>query len=87
MSRANEVVYAALASVKGVSPEAPPTSSLTKDLGLESIDVVDLFFEIEQACGIVVELNQVISHSQGKARRFDEITVEDLVAYLAERGC
>lgn len=30
------------------------SSSLTRDLGLESIDVVDLFFEIEQSTGVVI---------------------------------
>jgi acyl carrier protein len=83
MSQAQTAVYNALASIKGVSAEVPPTASLTRDLGLESIDVVDLFFEIEQSTGIVVELNQLIGHMRGPAgRRFEEVTIQDLVDYL-----
>lgn len=76
-----EAVYGALATVKGVTSDRPASSTLTGDLGLESIDVVDLFFEIEQSTGVVVELNQVLRSSAG--RRFEDLTIQDLVDYLA----
>ena len=52
-----DAVYTALETVKNVPRDAPPESSLTRDLGLESIDIVDLFFEIEQATGTTIEIN------------------------------
>ena len=84
MSKASETVYAALEAVKGISQGASPQASLTRDLGLESIDMVDLFFEIEQATGVVVELNQLIGSSQGR-RRFEEIALQDLIDFLEPR--
>lgn len=85
MSAANhrDAVYDSLAKVKGGVAEVAPTATLTGDLGLESIDVVDLFFEIEQATGIVVELNLLIGEMRGtRGRRFEEITIQDVVDYL-----
>jgi len=87
MSDPRNTVYTALETVKGVSPEAPPESSLTRDLGLESIDIVDLFFEIEQATGVVIELNQMMQHSSGRSgRRFEDITIQDLIDFLSQHG-
>ena len=81
-----DAVYSALESVKGVARSAPVTSSLTRDLGLESIDVVDLFFEIEQSTGVIIELNQIMGEMASKSgRRFDDLSIEDLVAYLSVR--
>lgn len=83
MSDPTSAVYAALASIKGVDAAVAPTASLTRDLGLESIDVVDLFFEIEQSTGIVIELNQLVGEMRGsQGRRFEEVTIQDLVDYL-----
>lgn len=85
-NKAREAVYSALEAVKGVPATAPAEASLTGDLGLESIDIVDLFFEIEQATGVVIELNlMVASVRDGAKRRFDEITIQDVVDYLAGR--
>lgn len=77
-TKAREAVYTALDIVKGVPSTASPQASLIRDLGLESIDIVDLFFEIEQATGIVVELNQVRS-----VRRFEDISIQNLIDYLS----
>jgi len=86
-SSAEEAVYAALETVKDVPRSAPSTSSLTRDLGLESIDIVDLFFEIEQATGKVIELNQLLSQGQARTgRRFEDISVQDIIDFLARQG-
>lgn len=86
MSAGREAVYAALETVKGIARTAPESSSLTRDLGLESIDIVDLFFEIEQSTGVVIELNQVIGSAQGSGRRFADVSIQDLIDYLAARA-
>ena len=86
MSAGREAVYAALEAVKGIAGTAPESSSLPRDLGLESIDVVDLFFEIEQSTGVVIELNQVIGNAQGSGRRFEDVSIQDLIDYLAARA-
>lgn len=86
-SSAEEAVYAALEIVKDVPRTSPSESSLTRDLGLESIDIVDLFFEIEQATGTVIELNQVLGQAQSKqGRRFEDISIQDIIDYLASHG-
>lgn len=82
-----QTVYQALSIVKGVTPDAAPDSSLTRDLGLESIDIVDLFFEIEQSTGVVIELNQILSQSSSRSgRRFEDISIQDLVDFLSQHG-
>lgn len=78
-----ESVYAALQSVKGVPASAAVTTTLTRELGLESIDIVDLFFEIEQSTGVVIELNQLVGQMGGAAgRRFEDVSIQDLIDYL-----
>lgn len=87
MTEPKTAVYNALASIKGVAASVPPEASLTRDIGLESIDVVDLFFELEQSTGVVVELNQLIGQMRGSAgRRFEEVTIQDLIDYLHSHG-
>lgn len=86
-SSAEDAVYAALETVKDVPRSAPASSSLTRDLGLESIDIVDLFFEIEQATGKVIELNQLLSQGQTRqGRRFEDISVQDIIDFLARQS-
>ena len=84
-SSCEEAVYAALETVKNVPRSASIDSSLTRDLGLESIDIVDLFFEIEQSTGTVIEINQLLSQAQATSsgRRFEDISIQDVVDFLA----
>ena len=78
-----DCVYSALERVKGVLPSVPITASLTRDLGLESIDVVDLLFEIEQSSGVVIELSQIVGEMSGTTgRRYAELSIQDLVDKL-----
>ncbi|MBX3169466.1 MAG: hypothetical protein KF760_18845 [Candidatus Eremiobacteraeota bacterium] len=84
-SSCEDAVYTALETVKNIPRSASPESSLTRDLGLESIDIVDLFFEIEQATGTTIEINQLLSQAQAKSsgRRFEDISIQDVVDFLA----
>jgi acyl carrier protein len=85
-ARSKEAIFAALAAVKGVAPNLSTQLSLIKDLDFESIDVVDFFFEIEQTTGVVIELNQVMGQGGGGGRRFDSLTIQDLIDYLAHHN-
>ena len=52
-SAIEERVLALLAQMKGVSPEAVrPESSLEKDLGLDSLAMLDFFFALEEEFGV-----------------------------------
>jgi len=82
-----DAVYTALETVRNIPRSAPSSSSLTRDLGLESIDIVDLFFEIEQATGVVIEMNQILAQGQSaQGRRFEDISVQDIIDFLDRRG-
>jgi acyl carrier protein len=71
-------------NVKGdVSEGENDNLRITQDLGFESIDVVDLLFEVEQLSGIMItfgDLNIYIKARTGG--RFQNLTVKDLIDYL-----
>jgi acyl carrier protein len=81
---AQKAVLQAVETVKGLSEGVEFHYSLTKDLGLESIDVVDLFFEIEQATGKSVELSQLVNRDGSTGRRFEDVTLQDVVTHLTQ---
>ncbi|MBT9582202.1 acyl carrier protein [bacterium] len=83
IEEAKSAVYEALQAVRGVSDGVELSASLTRDLGLESIDVVDLFFEIEQGTGVVIELTQLVNRPGTGGRRFEAVCLQDLVDYLS----
>jgi acyl carrier protein len=78
------IVTAAVAEVSG-APEAElrDDSKLFQDLGLESIDIVDIFFEIERRLPKKMNLIQALRDRQG-AVRFD-ISVGEMVQLIEER--
>lgn len=56
---------------------------LVSDYGFESIDVIDLFFEIQSRTQIEIDINEmavIIGGSDG--RRFNDITIKDVLHYL-----
>ena len=56
---------------------------LVSDYGFESIDVIDLFFEIQTRTQIEIDINEmsvIIGGSEG--RRFNDITISDVINYL-----
>lgn len=75
-------LVAAIRTVKQIPGDIQPDQALMADLGLASIDMVDLFFEIEQATGQVVELNRLVAGLSGE-KRFSQVTVRDLHRHLS----
>ena len=61
---------------RGIESEISPNSSLTEDLGLDSLDVIELMSAFEEEFGIEIP--------DEDAERLDR--VEDIVRYLEERG-
>jgi acyl carrier protein len=57
---------------------------LISDYGLESIDILDLLFEIEQTTGISINLSEAFSvqrKDQGQGKQFD-LSIDEIVDYL-----
>ena len=61
---------------RGIESEINPDSSLTEDLGLDSLDVIELMSAFEEEFGI--EIPDEDAERLGK--------IEDIVRYLKERG-
>lgn len=56
---------------------------LTNDFRFESIDIIDLFFELEQKTKLSIDLNEVAMILKNeKGRRFNDIKVSDIIKYL-----
>lgn len=63
-----------------------PESLLVGDLGLESIDFLDISSELENSLGREVdfkEMAEFISKSSGRAREMKDMSVRDLIQYVA----
>ncbi|QDV35407.1 acyl carrier protein [Tautonia plasticadhaerens] len=72
-----DAVCALIRSVVKLDPSVPiaPESTLVDDLGVDSLDLVSVFLEVQDAFGVVVDeedLNGIVS-------------VADLVAYVEGR--
>jgi acyl carrier protein len=58
-------------------------TKIVEDLGLESIDFVDFIFELEKAVNLKIDIVHLsVALSQGTAKRFREVKVADIAAYL-----
>jgi acyl carrier protein len=76
-------IVGAIRKVKTVNKEISDDSLLVADLNFESIDVVDLIFELEEATGCrisMVEFNQhMFANMQGTSR---DVTVAQIKQFL-----
>ena len=61
---------------RGIESEINPDSFLTEDLGLDSLDVIELISAFEEEFGIEIP--------DEDAEKLDR--VEDIIRYLKERG-
>lgn len=60
---------------------------LVTDYGLESIDIIDLFFEIQQKTNIEIDINEIATIIGGtEGRRFNDISINDIVNYLESKS-
>jgi acyl carrier protein len=62
-----------------------PTSKLIGDLGLESIDFLDLSSEIENTIGFELDFKEVVEHlkqATGGAADVKAVTVQNLIDFI-----
>lgn len=58
-----------------------------KDLGLSSLDVVDVGFELEQITGLQVRLNDVFLAQEAKGiHKAQDVFIRDIAHYLVQLG-
>jgi len=65
-----------------------PESRLMDDLGLESIDLLDVSSELENSLGWELDFREVaenMSAASGKSVDMKSIKVQDLITYIAKR--
>ena len=63
-----------------------PQTRLIKDLGIESIDMVDIAYELEQILSTEVDFADVLRFAREKAKDRDyELKVQDIVDFLKSR--
>jgi acyl carrier protein len=66
--------------------EIKSDSKLVSDLGLESIDIIDIFFEIGEEVGVDLDLNEIAEKIGGtEGRRFNDIQIMDIISYINEK--
>lgn len=62
-----------------------PTSKLISDLGLESIDFLDLSSEIENTVGFELDFKEVVEYlktTTGSAADIKAVTVQNLIDFI-----
>lgn len=60
-----------------------PNSKIIEDLGLESIDFIDLIFELERQYKVEIDLNLLgLELARYKERRFTEVRIADLQEFI-----
>lgn len=60
-----------------------PNSKIIEDLGLESIDFIDLIFELERRYKVEIDLNLLgLELARYKERRFTEVRIADLQEFI-----
>ncbi|RYZ86103.1 MAG: acyl carrier protein [Proteobacteria bacterium] len=80
---ANKAVYAGLIKFKASLANARDDQKLVSELGLESIDIVDLLFEVEQMTGVTVELSELLNFTRSQSqKRFQDLTIRDIASYI-----
>lgn len=82
-----QAIVEALAEITRREPgQFAPGMRLVSDLGLESIDTIDLLFEVEKRLGLKVnaaDVFQDLRRGQGRRNNFD-VGLEELALYLVE---
>ena len=62
-------------------------ASLVQGYGFESLDIIDLFFEVQRITGIEIDLTEMaVKIGALEGRRFNDLTVEDLLQFLIEKA-
>lgn len=80
-------VSAAIKIIRPNSKEVKLDTKIVGDLGFESIDIIDLFFEIQSRTGVEIDLNEIAANiGNFEGRRFEDIKVSDIVDYLQKKS-
>jgi len=80
-------VSAAIKIIRPNSKEVQLDTKIVGDLGFESIDIIDLFFEIQSRTGVEIDLNEIAANiGNFEGRRFEDIKVTDIVDYLQKKS-
>lgn len=80
------ILEAVEAVTRRPSSSLTPTTKMITDLGLESIDTIDLLFEIEKRLGLSINLAEVFQNQRrtsGQRQQFD-LELGELARYLVD---
>jgi acyl carrier protein len=76
-----DAVSAAVGDALGLEPdEVSPTSTITGELGAESIDLLDILFRIERLTGVRIQAGDLAAHIQGGMSDEEFGTEDDMVS-------
>jgi acyl carrier protein len=76
-------IETAVSQVLNTKPgEISPTSTFRGDLGAESIDMIDISFEIEKQTGKELDFKEVLEFLKKTKGDVKDISVGDLVTYI-----
>lgn len=74
-------VSEAVGDALGLEPdEVTPESTITGELGAESIDLLDILFRIERLTGVRIQAGDLASHIQGGMSDEEFGTADDMVS-------
>lgn len=74
-----EIVSAAIEAATGKKTKLTDKTYLKADLNLESIDFVDVAFEIERKSGIEIDFRELLLAGTS---RIDDLQVQEIVTHL-----
>lgn len=79
----NSIIKVVGELMKNKSLSVTPESKIIEDLGLESIDFIDLIFELERKFKVEIDLNMLgLELAKYKERRFTEVRISDLQEFV-----
>ncbi len=82
-----EAIYKSIKAIKPKVKDIVTDTRIVTDLEFESIDIIDLFFEIQSHTNIEIDLNEIAANiGNFEGRRFDDIKVSDILTYLESKS-
>ncbi len=79
-------IYEAIVNVKNMEPDRNKESlTLVHDLSFDSIDLVDLLFEVEKLTGVSITVGDLISYLKSvPGERIQHLTIAHIINYVCE---
>lgn len=82
-----EAIYSSIKAIRSQAKDITVNTKIVTDLDFESIDIIDLFFEIQSRTNIEIDLNEIaIIIGNFEGRRFNDIKVSDILSYLESKS-